>query len=234
MISVVTADSRGLTQVDWLHSAHSFSFGSYRDPARMGVGPLRVINEDRVTPGGGFATHGHADMEILSYVIAGALSHRDSTGVSSVILPGELQRMRAGTGIRHSEFNHSQTEPVHFLQIWILPNRKGLTPGYAQQAFPLDARADEPVLLASLDGDEGSVEVSQDIRLYGSRLREGKLVRVALDHGRLGFVQVVAGSPMVNGRTCRAGDGLLLDGESQVEVSGNGAEVLIFDLPRRP
>src|SRR4051812_13091313 len=184
MITIRPRDTRGAAHHGWLDSKHTFSFGHYHDPAHMGFRALRVINEDRVIPGAGFPTHGHQDMEIISYVLEGGLAHKDSTGTEAVIRPGEVQRMTAGTGIRHSEFNASKQDPVHFLQIWILPERAGLTPGYEQRAFSDAEKRGRLRLVASRDGREGSVTVHQDVDLYAALLGEGEQVEVALRPGR--------------------------------------------------
>jgi redox-sensitive bicupin YhaK (pirin superfamily) len=173
MIQLRRSNDRGPTQLDWLDSRHTFSFGDYYDPKHMGFGDLRVINEDRVVPGAGFPTHSHRDMEIITYVLEGALAHRDSTGTSSVIRVGDVQRMSAGTGISHSEYNASQTEPVHFLQIWIIPNKTGLLPGYEQRAFSLDEHRGKWTLIAAKDGREGSVTVHQDVDVWAARFSPG-------------------------------------------------------------
>jgi len=231
MIALRRADERGRANFGWLDSRHSFSFGQYHDPAHMGFGPLRVINEDRVAPGGGFPTHGHADMEILSYVLDGALEHRDSIGSGAVIRPGELQRMSAGTGIRHSEFNHSRQEPVHFLQIWILPDRAGLKPGYEQKPFPL---ADEPGrlhLIAARDGRDGAVTLHQDVDLHAGRLRAGDALTHRLAADRIAWLQVARGAVELAGTELRAGDGAAISRTGEIGISvPDGAEILLFDM----
>lgn len=232
MITIRRANERGVAEFDWLNSRHSFSFGHYYDPAHMGFGPLRVINEDRVVPGEGFPTHGHRDMEIISYVLEGALEHRDSIGTGSVIRPGDVQRMSAGTGISHSEYNHSSTEPVHFLQIWIVPAARGLRPGYEQRNFPRDERHGRLRLIASPDGSDGSVTVHQDVRLYSTLLDGDQRAELALAAGRNVWVQVARGEVTVNGKRLAVGDGAAIDGESSVVLDGaRAAEVLVFDLP---
>ncbi|GEJ56730.1 pirin family protein [Anaeromyxobacter diazotrophicus] len=233
MITVRRADERGHAEHGWLDSRHTFSFADYHDPAHMGFSDLRVINEDRVEPGQGFGTHGHRDMEIISYVLEGELSHRDSMGTGSVIRPGEVQRMSAGTGVRHSEQNPSRERPVHFLQIWILPDRAGHTPSYEQKAFPEAERRGRLRLVASPDGAEGSLTIHQDARMYAGLLAEGEQARLPLAEGRQAWVQLARGELSVNGQALRAGDGAALTGEAAVELAGRGAapaEVLVFDL----
>jgi redox-sensitive bicupin YhaK (pirin superfamily) len=232
MITIRRANERGIANFDWLDSKHTFSFGHYYDPAHMGFGPLRVINEDRVVPGAGFPTHGHRDMEIISYVLDGALEHKDSIGTGSVIRPGDVQRMSAGSGIRHSEYNHSKCEPVHFLQIWIVPSETGLAPGYEQQHFPLEARRGRLALIASPDGEQGSVTVHQDVRLYSTVLGADEDADLVLADGRMAWVQVARGEVLINGMPLANGDGASLVGEPSVTLSGvTDAEVLLFDLP---
>lgn len=230
MITVRKAAERGPTNIGWLDSRHSFSFGSYHDPRQMGFGALRVINEDRVAPGTGFGEHGHADMEILSYVIEGALGHRDSLGTGSTIRPGELQRMSAGTGIRHSEMNASTTDPVHFLQIWLVPEARGIAPGYEQVALPAPRPASTFDLIGSRDGRGGSVTIHQDVDLWRALLQAGEPVDAPLAAGRRAWVQVVRGTAAVNGLAVAAGDGIALTGEASVTIAGDGAELLMFDL----
>lgn len=199
----------------------------------MGFGPLRVINEDRVAPGGGFATHGHADMEIISVVLDGALQHKDSIGTGSVIRPDEVQRMSAGSGIRHSEFNASQTEPVHFLQIWIMPDQQNIPPSYEQKAFPAPDRENRLRLVASGDGSEGSLKIAQQASLFSTRMTAGTNLQHPLKPGRLGWVQVVSGQVKVNGQSLVAGDGLGLADETEIGLQAEQAtELLLFDLPR--
>jgi redox-sensitive bicupin YhaK (pirin superfamily) len=230
MLTRIPAASRGRTRIDWLDSRHTFSFGEYHDPARMGFRALRVVNDDRVAPGGGFPTHGHADMEILSYVLEGALEHRDSLGTGSVIRPGDVQRMSAGTGVRHSEANASKTEPVHFLQIWIVPDRRGHAPGYEQKAFPEAERRGRLRLVASRDGRDGSVTLHQDVSLFTGALAAGETAALALAKGRHAFVHVARGAAVVNGAALAEGDGAALSEESAVALDGRGGEVLVFDL----
>ena len=231
MIAIRPSEARGHAHHGWLDTRHTFSFADYHDPAHMGFRALRVINEDRVTPGQGFGTHGHRDMEILSYVLSGRLAHRDSLGTGSVILPGEVQRMTAGTGVRHSEENPSPTEPVHFLQIWVLPERPGLAPGYEQRAFPEAERRGKLRLVASPDGRDGSVTVHQDVRVHAGLLASGDAAELALAPGRHAWVQVARGRVRVNGVPLAAGDGAALSEEGAVRVEGvEDAEVLAFDL----
>ena len=232
MIQVRPAEARGHVQLGWLDSRHSFSFGEYYDPAHMGFGPLRVINEDRVAPGAGFPTHGHRDMEILSYVMEGALEHRDSIGTGSVIRPGEVQRMTAGKGIRHSEYNPSHEEPVRFLQIWLEPERDGLAPGYEQKAFPQEERRNRLRLVAARDGRDGALIVHQDVALYSSLLDAGETLVHPLKAGRGAWLQLVRGQVAVNGEPLSAGDGAALDNAPNVSITGvEDAELLLFDLP---
>jgi redox-sensitive bicupin YhaK (pirin superfamily) len=233
MISIRPAAERGTADFGWLDSRHSFSFGHYYDPTHMGFGPLRVINEDRVQAGAGFDTHGHRDMEIISYVLEGALEHRDSLGTGSVIRPGDVQVMSAGTGIRHSEFNHSKQEGVHFLQIWLLPDEEGLTPRYDQKTFPDSEKRGRLRLVASPDAREGSVLIHQDADLFATILNTGESVKHRLNPGRAGWVQVARGEVTVNGKPARAGDGIALKGESEIAIvaQADGSEVLLFDLP---
>jgi hypothetical protein len=232
MIVKRAADERGMTRMPWLDSRHTFSFGEYHDPAHMGFGPLRVINEDRVVPGGGFATHGHRDMEIVSYVLSGALEHKDSLGTGSIIRPGDVQRMSAGTGIRHSEFNPSRSEPVHFLQIWILPERAGLTPSYEQKAFPAEERRGGPLLVASPDGSDGAVTIHQDARIYVAELGGGDAIEQPLSADRRAWIQVARGEIELSGVALGPGDGAAVEDERRLHLrAGSGpAEVLLFDL----
>ena len=231
MIIVRPAEERGVANFGWLDSRHTFSFGHYYDPRHMGIGALRVINDDRVAPGGGFDTHSHQDMEIISYVLEGAMEHQDSIGTGSVIRPGDVQRMTAGTGIAHSEFNHSRTEPVHFLQIWIVPERKGLEPGYEQKTFPLEERRGKARLVASRDGRNGSLTVHQDVDLYTSVLEAGDEVAIALRPERSAWVQVARGAVTLNGTGLKEGDGAaVFDTATLTLTSDTGSEVLVFDL----
>lgn len=226
------AAERGHANHGWLDTWHSFSFADYFDPAQMGFRALRVINDDLIAPGGGFDTHGHRDMEILTYVTRGGLAHRDSTGGQATIGRGEIQRMSAGTGIRHSEFNASNTQEVHLLQIWILPEAKGLTPGYEQTLFDDEAKRDRLRLIASRDGREGSVTLHQDVSVYASVSGPDVALSHALTAGRGAWVQVVAGSVNVNGVTLTAGDGAAIEDEAGLALvtGGKGVEFLLFDL----
>ncbi len=231
MITIRPAAERGQTDWGWLDSRHTFSFGEYYDPRNMGFRSLRVINDDRVTPGAGFGTHGHRDMEILSYVLEGGLEHKDSTGGGGVIRPGEIQFMRAGTGVTHSEYNASKTEPVHFLQVWIVPDTRGLAPRYDQKAFDAAAAGNGLVLLASKDGRDGSIQVHQDVALWVTRLGEGGERTHALAAGRDAWVHVARGAATLNGHELEEGDGAAFSDEAQVHLVGRGdAEVLLFDL----
>jgi len=231
MQAIRHAEDRGLANLGWLNSRHTFSFGQYYDPQFMGLGPLRVINEDRVQPGQGFDTHGHRDMEIISYVLEGALEHKDSIGTGSVIRPGHVQRMSAGTGVRHSEFNHSDAEPVHFLQIWILPEQEGLEPSYEQKTFPAADKQGQLCLIGSRDGRDGSVRIHQDVNLYATLLAENEAITHALTAGRKVWVQVARGSVRVNGDQLSAGDGVAIAEPGNITITGTSdAEVLLFDM----
>ena len=233
MLEIRKAADRGTANFGWLDSRHTFSFGDYYDPDNMGFGPLRVINEDRVSPGQGFGTHGHRDMEIISYVLEGALEHKDSIGTGSVIRPGDVQVMSAGTGIRHSEFNHSKTEPVHFLQIWIVPDREGIAPRYDQKRFPDDEKRGRLRLVGTSDGDKGSIVIHQDVKLFASILNTGEQVTHNVSTGRKAWLQVVRGAVLINGHALNAGDGAAAQDEAALTVTGqsDGAEILVFDLP---
>ncbi len=227
MISLRPANQRGHADFGWLDSHHSFSFGSYYDPAYMGFGHLRVINEDRVAPGRGFPPHGHRNMEIISYVVDGALAHRDSTGTGSVIRPGDVQVMSAGRGIRHSEMNGSDTDAVHFLQIWLLPKDAGTEPGYAERHFP---RQDGLTLLVSPDGRDGSLRIRQDVDLHRALLRSGDTIELPLRRTRA-WVQVVRGELELNGALLRAGDGAAVTETGPLRLAAHQqAEALVFDL----
>lgn len=220
MITIRNRDERGAVNMGWLNSKHSFSFGHYYDPAHMGFRALRVINDDRVIPGAGFPTHGHADMEIVSYVLDGALEHKDTLGTSSVIRPGDVQRMSAGSGIRHSEYNASKKDPVHFLQIWILPNEEGMVPGYEQKAFEREEKQGRLRLVGSQDGRDGSVVIHQDVDLYATLLDEGDSVTHELRPGRHAWVQVARGQVRLNGEVLKEGDGAAISKEESLTLDG--------------
>jgi redox-sensitive bicupin YhaK (pirin superfamily) len=233
MLTIRRSEDRGHFDHGWLDTRHTFSFADYRDQRFMGFSDLRVINEDRVKPGQGFGTHGHRDMEILSYVLEGELGHRDSMGNGSTIRPGEVQRMSAGTGVTHSEMNPSPEAPVHFLQIWILPAAQGIRPGYEQRTFPAEERRGRLRVLASADGRDGSVTIHQDASMLGAILAPGDRVRHEIPTGRVAWVQVARGEVSVNGQELRAGDGLSAVDETALSIAGGGtgdAEVLVFDL----
>ncbi|WP_284616449.1 pirin family protein [Aquabacterium humicola] len=231
MITLRRSEDRGLADHGWLHSRHSFSFADYHDPAHMGFGNLRVINEDRIAPGTGFGTHGHRDMEIVSYVLEGALAHKDSMGNGAAIVPGEVQRMSAGTGVRHSEFNHAQDATTHFLQIWLLPDRQGITPGYEQKAFSEADKRGRLRLVASSDGRDGSVTVHADAAIHAGLFDGDESARLALDPARLAYVFVARGHIDVNGQRLNTGDAAALRNETALALAnGEGAEVLVFDL----
>jgi redox-sensitive bicupin YhaK (pirin superfamily) len=232
MIRLRPAASRGHANHGWLDTWHSFSFADYHDPAEMGWGPLRVINEDRIAPGRGFGTHGHRDMEIITWVLEGVLEHKDSLGNGAVIRPGELQRMSAGTGIMHSEFNPSPDAATHLLQIWIEPNRVGVTPGYEQKPLPATELRGRLRLVASPDGLEGSVTLHQDARVYVARLEAGEKPEHTLAPGRLAYVQVARGAIALDGLALEAGDGAKIAEESRLTLAATSpAEILLFDLP---
>jgi quercetin 2,3-dioxygenase len=232
MITVRRANERGHANHGWLDSFHTFSFAGYQDPAHMGFRNLRVINEDRVAPGKGFGTHGHSDMEILSYVLGGALEHRDSMGTGSVIRPGDVQRMSAGSGVTHSEFNGSKTESVHFLQIWLLPTARGIAPGYEQKTFSEGDKRGKLCMVASPDGREGSVTVHADALIYAGLFAAGETATLPLHAGRSAWIHVARGAIRVNGAALTAGDAIALRDEQAVQLEGgDDAEVLVFDLP---
>ena len=232
MLQIRKSNERGHADHGWLNSYHTFSFADYVDPQQMGFSALRVINEDRVQPGEGFPTHGHRDMEIISYVLNGALEHKDSLGTGSVIRPGDVQRMSAGSGVRHSEYNASAEQPVHFLQIWIVPNQPGGAPGYEQQHFAPEELNGRLRLIAAPDVQEGAVTLRQDARLYATRLDGEQEVTHILAPGRRAYVQVARGSVQLNGVPLAAGDGARVENETTLRLYvGANAEVLLFDLP---
>ena len=225
------SDARGKANFGWLDSRHSFSFGQYLDPNHMGFGPLRVINEDKVSPGAGFGTHGHANMEILSVVLDGALEHKDSMGEAAVIRPGDVQRMSAGTGVQHSEYNASKTAPVHFLQIWIVPERDGLVPSYEQKSIPAEERLGRLRLLGSRDGRDGSITIHRDVDLYGSVLADGDSLTHQIGPKRGVWIQMIRGAITANDDRIEAGDGLALIREPDVRIQASeDAEFLLFDM----
>ena len=231
MVIIRPSAARGHTQLDWLDSRHTFSFGEYYDPRHMGFRALRVINEDVVAPARGFGKHPHSDMEILTYVVGGALEHADSLGTGSVIRPGDVQRMSAGTGVTHSEVNPSSGEPVHLLQIWVVPERRNLPPSYEQKAFTDGDLRDCLRVVASRDGRDGSVTVHQDVALYATRLSQGRSVEHVLTRGRGAWLQVVRGALTLENTALRAGDGAAVEEESRLRlVADDDAEALLFDL----
>ena len=233
MITLRAAGERGHANHGWLDSWHSFSFAGYNDPAHVHWGPLRVINEDRVAAGRGFGEHGHRDMEIISYVLDGALGHKDSMGTSSSIVPGDVQRMSAGAGVQHSEFNYSEAGTTHFLQIWIIPDKQGVTPSYAQKHFSAEDKRGKLRLVASPDGQDESVSIHQDARMYAGLFDGDESAQLAIAPGRLAYVHLARGTAGVNGHALVAGDALLYADEAVVSISsGKDAEVLVFDLPR--
>jgi quercetin 2,3-dioxygenase len=232
MQSIRRNEERGFADHGWLKSYHSFSFADYYDPQHMGFGPLRVINEDRVQPGQGFGTHGHRDMEIISYVLEGALAHQDSLGNGSTIRPGDVQRMSAGTGIRHSEFNASRSELVHFLQIWIQPGPQGIAPSYEEHHFDTQQLEGTLRLIASPDRDAGSVLIHQDVRVYAGRFEGAQRAQLEVAEGRRLYAHVARGAVEVNANALQTGDALLLTDTARLEVQrGSAAELLVFDLP---
>ena len=233
MLTLRKSHDRGHADHGWLKSFHSFSFADYHDPAHMGFGNLRVINEDRIAAGTGFGTHGHRDMEIVSYVLSGALGHKDSIGNGASIVPGEVQRMSAGRGIAHSEYNHAADSTTHFLQIWLLPNRLGITPGYEQKAFADSDKRGRLRLVVSPDGRDGSVTIHADASMYAGLFDGAERAELALDAKRLAYVHLVRGELRVNGQALKAGDAAQLDGESHLTIDqGTSAEVIVFDLSR--
>jgi hypothetical protein len=231
MLTMRKSGERGHADHGWLKSFHSFSFANYHDPKHMGFGNLRVINEDRIAPGTGFGTHGHRDMEIISYVLEGSLAHKDTLGNVKAIPPGDVQRMSAGTGVQHSEFNHAQGETTHFLQIWIQPDATGIAPGYEQKTFPDDEKRGRLRLVAAPDGAEGSVLIHADARVYAGLFDGAETAMLALAPSRKGYVHLVRGELQVNGQRLAAGDALMLEDEQHVSMGeGHDAEVLVFDL----
>jgi redox-sensitive bicupin YhaK (pirin superfamily) len=231
MLTVRPSGERGRANHGWLDSRHTFSFADYHDPAHMGFRSLRVINEDRVQPGQGFGTHPHRDMEIVSYVLEGALEHRDSMGTGSIIRPGDVQRMSAGTGVTHSEYNASKIEPVHFLQIWLLPSERGIAPGYEQKAFAPDTRRGRLRLVASSDGRDAGLTIHANASMYAGSFDPGESAELPIDAGRHAWVQVTRGKVRANGVELESGDGAALSNEVAVRIEGvPGGEVLVFDL----
>jgi redox-sensitive bicupin YhaK (pirin superfamily) len=232
MLEVRRSGERGYADHGWLKSFHTFSFADYYDPQQVEFGPLRVINEDRVSPGAGFGTHGHRDMEIISYVLSGGLAHQDSTGSRSTLKPGDVQRMSAGRGVMHSEFNASDSEPVHFLQIWIQPNVKGIAPGYEERHFSEAQRRGQLRLVASADRADGSLLIHQDARIYAGLFDGDEQARLSVAPGRRVYVHVAQGTLSVHGTVLSAGDALKLTGVTDLELgNARAAEVLVFDLP---
>ena len=231
MLTLRRAEERGRANFGWLDSRHSFSFGHYFDEKHMGFGPLRVINDDRVAGGGGFPTHPHADMEIVSYVLDGGLEHKDSLGTGSVVRPGDVQRMSAGSGVRHSEFNASQTDPVHFLQLWIVPEKRGLAPSYEQKTFSDADKRGKLRLVGSRDGRDGSVTIHRDVDFYATVLGDGDKVAHELKPGRIAWVQVARGTATLNGEQLYPGDGVGIEDAQKLELVGTSeSEVLVFDM----
>jgi len=231
MIAVRKSEERGHAEHGWLDSRFTFSFAEYYDPRHMGFRALRVINDDHIAAGQGFPTHAHQDMEIITYVLEGAVAHKDSTGTSAVVRPGEVQRMTAGTGVRHSEFNNSKTDELHLLQIWIVPDRRGLPPGYEQKAFPREELRGKLRLVADRAGSQGAVRISQDVSVYATTLEAGETVSHPLARGRHAWVHVARGELALNGLALKAGDGAAVSEEAALSLEGKaGAEVLLFDL----
>ncbi len=232
MLQVRKSESRGKANHGWLNSMHSFSFGHYHDPEHVGFGPLLVINEDKVEGGQGFGTHGHRDMEIISYVLSGALEHKDSMGTGSVLHYGDVQRMSAGTGVRHSEFNGSRSEQVHFLQIWIQPSEVGIPPSYEEKNFAPETKLGQLRLIASKDGREGSVLVHQDAAIYATIMTSGDSLKHELAAGRIAYAHVIRGEVTINGTALKGGDALKITAETLVTLEqAKAAEILLFDLP---
>jgi redox-sensitive bicupin YhaK (pirin superfamily) len=233
MIDIIHSDSRGFADHGWLKSKHTFSFADYHNPSMMGFASLRVINEDWIEPGQGFGTHPHQDMEIVTYMIDGALEHKDSMGNGSVIRPGELQRMTAGTGVFHSEFNHSDEDQAHLLQIWILPERNGLQPGYEQKLFPSEDRRNRWRLVGSRDGRDGSLTIHQDLNLLSTQIDADTGLNYDLQDARSGFLQVVSGTVEIDGQTLAAGDAAAMQDQDMLVVHAtDDAELLLFDMAR--
>lgn len=231
MISLRKAQERGHANYGWLNTYHTFSFANYFDPQYMGFRSLRVINEDTVSPGGGFGAHGHRDMEIITYVLEGALEHKDSAGHSAVLYPGEVQHMSTGTGIMHSEYNHSKSEAVHFLQIWLLPDTKGLKPKYDQRTFDISANSGKLRLVAGKDGKNGAIKVNQDVDLFAGVLKKGDRISYSLASNRHGWIQVARGGINLNGLALEVGDGAALSEVSDIAIEASSdAEILLFDL----
>lgn len=231
MFRVKSNNKRGKTSIDWLESYHSFSFGDYYDPDNINFGPLRVINDDRVAPGGGFPYHQHRDMEIITYVMEGALEHKDSTGTNEVIYSDDIQKMSAGSGIMHSEFNHSKTEPVHFFQIWIIPDRRGLEPSYEQIHFTKEMRTDRLLKVATNKGDDKTIYVSQNIEMYISYLTEGKTLPISIGNGKSVYLHIAEGNIIVNGNNLVTGDAIEITSESGFEINAvKDSELIMFDL----
>jgi redox-sensitive bicupin YhaK (pirin superfamily) len=234
MITIRPANERGHANHGWLDTYHTFSFNTYHDPKHMHFRSLRVINDDKVAPGYGFGTHPHNDMEIVTYVLEGALAHKDSMGTGSTIVPGEVQRMSAGTGVLHSEFNHSKSEEVHLLQIWIMPEKRGIEPSYEQKFFPDEEKLNRFRVIAAHDARAGAVTIHQDASIHAALLEEGKTAAYSLEKGRYAWVQVARGSVVLNGKTLNAGDGAAISDEAEIALTGNTpgkkAEVLLFDL----
>jgi len=231
MIELIPSESRGSADHGWLTAKHTFSFAEYQNPQRVRFGPLRVINEDRIAPGQGFGTHPHKDMEIVTYPISGAIEHTDSMGNGTVIRAGEVQRMTAGSGVQHSEFNHSQTDELHLLQIWLFPEENDLAPGYEQEIFSREDKLDQLRLIASRDGRDGSVTVHQQVDLYASILQANSEIEHIIADSHKVFVQIISGVVTVNGQSASAGDGLQISNENKLIIAGKAeAEFLVFDM----
>lgn len=230
-IAIRRSEDRGAVNMGWLNAKHSFSFGDYYDPDHMGFGTLRVINEDRIEPAQGFGTHGHKDMEIVTYIISGALEHKDNMGNGSVIRSGDVQRMSAGTGVMHSEFNHSDDEQTHLLQIWILPEQTGIAPGWEEKSFSADDKRNRLRLIASRDARDGSLKIHQSLDLYATVLDEGETVVHEIADGHSAWIQVVSGQVTANGEPLRAGDGAAIENTADLEIhAANKSELLLFDM----